>query len=84
MLCFFLFTFTNLENRNKKICLLTQEEKYLLISKLVLETNYFEKILFHILRFYFLFFLSFAIAKKILTLFLTKALIFNIEINWLL
>lgn len=38
-----------------------------LILKLALKTNYFEKTLFHILRFYSLFCLGFGIAKKTMT-----------------
>lgn len=58
-----------------------QEKKYLHILHLALKTDYFEKILFHILRFHSLFFLGFGIAKKILTPFLVKAFTFNLEIN---
>lgn len=77
MVCFFLFTFPNLEIRNK-ICVPPDSGGELLILQLELKTNYFEKILFHILRFYSLFCLVFGIANKIMTpFFLTKALIFN-------
>lgn len=60
------------------------EEEILTLLKLALKTDYFEKILFHILRFLSLFFLGFGIANKILTPFLIKAFIFNLEISWLL
>lgn len=83
MVCFFLFTFTNLKIKNKK-SVPPYSGGEIFILQLALNTNYFENILFYILRIYSLFCLVFEIAKKILTPFLTKAFIFDLEINWFL